>query len=92
MGHTYKDSREHYEDKPTNRYYRKMKHNKKTFKQQAISRCGVTGKIGFPTFELAQQRANEIIMGNVRDGITQFRIYQCPDCTLYHLTKELEKR
>ena len=87
MGHTYKDSREHYEDKPSNRYFRKMKHNKKTFKQQAISRCGVTGKIGFPTMEQAQKRADEIINEGSRDGIIQFRIYQCPDCTLYHLTK-----
>lgn len=86
MGHTYKDSREHYEDKPTNRYFRKMKHNKKPVKA-IVSRCGVTGKVGFPTMELAQKRADEIINEGARDGIQQFRIYHCPDCTLYHLTK-----
>ena len=87
MGHTYKDSRDHYEDKPTNRYFRKMKHVKKQRKEIAITRCGVNSKIGFPTMQLAQKRADEIIREGARDGITQFRIYHCPDCLQYHLTK-----
>lgn len=92
MGHTYKDSRKHYGDEmPTNRYFRRMKHNKKPVKT-ATSRCGVSGKIGFPTMELAYKRADEIINEGARDGITKFRIYHCPDCTLFHLTKELESR
>jgi len=91
MGHTYKDARDHFDDKPINRYYRKMKHVKKQRQTTGLSRCGVTGKIGFPTMELAQKRADEIINEGARDGIIQFRIYHCPDCTLYHLTKTLNR-
>ena len=89
MGHTYKDSRNHYDGTPTNRYFRKMKHVRQKQHETAISRCGVTGKIGFPTIELAQERADAIINEGARDGIVKFRIYHCPDCTLYHLTKNI---
>ena len=88
MGHTFKDSREHYDDKPTNRYYRKMKHVKKIKKEVAITRCGTNGKVAFPTIEAAQQRANEILASDyVRDGVTKFRVYHCPHCLKYHITK-----
>ena len=94
MGHTYKDSRKYYEDRqPTNRYFRKMKHNVNRKKNDNIDKCGSTGKVAFPSYEAAQYRANEIVSGdNTRDGITQFRIYKCPSCFKFHLTKDLECR
>ena len=91
MGRTYKDSRDRYEERPTTRHFRDMKHNKKQVKS-IPSRCGVSNKIGFRSMEAAQKRADEIIRDGARDGIIRFRIYQCPDCRLFHLTKDLEGR
>lgn len=49
-------------------------------------RCPKTGKFMYPTREAAVDGA----IGSVRDRCSGLRIYTCPHCATYHLTKRLE--
>jgi len=50
-------------------------------------RCRKSGKIKFKTHEQAAKRAGEILVSGVSD-LHFLRVYECPDCGKYHLTKK----
>lgn len=50
-------------------------------------RCPTTGKFMYLTHEAAVDGA----IGSVRDRCPALRIYTCPDCGTFHLTKRLEQ-
>lgn len=49
-------------------------------------RCPTTGKFMYPTREAAVDGA----IGSVRDRCNALRIYTCPDCGHFHLTKRIQ--
>jgi hypothetical protein len=85
MGHTFKDSRDKYDNGKGNRYHKDMKRFKKNATYTVI-RCGATGKVGFYRFEDAEKKANEIMSS---DPTAHLRIYKCEWCRNYHFTKKI---